>query len=219
MMSGDKESERMSSVIDALERQRWGDLLSKRARAFEMLKDDAFLVGFLRAVRLFAEQLVDGKKALFFGNGGSAADAQHLAAEFSVRFCKDRPALSALALSSDSAVITAAGNDFGFETIFSRQVEAFGRPGDIVLGFSTSGNSPNVVRAIETARVMGLHTVALTGDKGELRSKVDIALCMPSCETAIIQELYLCVGHLLCAYVELEIEKIKGCVIASRSHS
>jgi D-sedoheptulose 7-phosphate isomerase len=158
-----------------------------------------------RVSEILVHALKQGKKALFFGNGGSAADAQHIAAEFVGRFAFDRPALPALALSVNSSCVTAIGNDYGFDLVFSRQLEALAGSGDVAIGISTSGNSPNVVRAMSTARKMELHTVALTGAAGgALRDKVDHCICAPSNETPRIQECHILVGHIISELVESE---------------
>lgn len=147
--------------------------------------------------------ILAGRKVLFFGNGGSAADAQHLAAELVGRFCLDRRSLPALALTTDTSVLTAISNDLDFAEVFARQVEAHGCPGDVAVGISTSGNSPNVRRALEVARARGLFTVGLTGcDGGKLRSLVDECICVPSAETPRIQEAHIMIGHILCEMVE-----------------
>src|ERR1700688_1007180 len=147
-----------------------------------------------------------GNKVLLFGNGGSAADAQHIAAEFVGRFAFNRPALPALALSVNSSCVTAIGNDYGFDQVFSRQLEALARPGDIAIGISTSGNSSNVVNAMLTARKLGLHTIALTGQSGgNLRSNVDHCICVPSNETPRIQECHILIGHIISELVEMEV--------------
>ncbi len=150
-----------------------------------------------------ATALRNGGKILFFGNGGSAADAQHLAAELTIRFVADRRALAAIALTTDSSALTACGNDFGFEAVFARQIEALGRPGDVAIGFSTSGTSPNIVRAVETARDMGLTAAAFSGRTGgKLRGIADPILLIPSATTARIQEMHGLLGHILCAEIE-----------------
>lgn len=150
-----------------------------------------------------AEVLRRGGKLLFLGNGGSAADAQHLAAEFVNRFLVNRKALAALALTTDSSVLTSIGNDLGMEQVFSRQVEALARPGDLVVAISTSGNSPNVLRAVEAARRLGCGTIGLTGGSGgALAGAVDEAFVVPSQETPRIQETHITLGHALCALVE-----------------
>lgn len=152
-----------------------------------------------------AAALRAGGKILFCGNGGSAADAQHLAAEFVVRFRSSfpRPALPALALTVDTSVLTAAGNDFGFQQIFSRQVEALGKRGDLLVATSTSGNSPNVIEAVKTAADRGIFVVAfLGGNGGKLAGMADIAVTIPSTVTARIQECHIMIGHILCEIVE-----------------
>ncbi len=153
--------------------------------------------------RRMAEVLRRGGKLLFFGNGGSAADAQHLAAEFVNRFLRDRGAFAAIALTTDTSALTSIGNDLGFDQVFSRQVEALGRPGDLVLAISTSGNSPNVLRAVEAARRLGCVTVGLTGGSGgRLAKAVDEVFVVPSAETPRIQETHITLGHALCALVD-----------------
>ena len=150
-----------------------------------------------------ATALLGGCKILFFGNGGSAADAQHLATELSVRFISDRRALAAIALTTDSSALTACGNDFGFDFVFSRQIEALGRAGDVAIGFSTSGNSPNVVRALEAAREVGMTAAAFSGATGgKLKEIADPILLIPSGTTARIQEMHGLLGHILCAEIE-----------------
>ena len=150
-----------------------------------------------------------GGKLLIFGNGGSAADAQHVAAEFVNRFKIDRKPLPAIALTTDSSVLTSIGNDFNFDMIFVKQVQALGKPGDLVLGISTSGNSPNVVKAIAAAKEMNLRTVALTGGSSNTGGKVgqlaDLVLNVPTDSTAHIQETHLWVEHILCEFVEKEL--------------
>lgn len=153
--------------------------------------------------REMAKVLRSGGKLLFLGNGGSAADAQHLAAEFVNRFLVERKALAALALTTDTSVLTSIGNDRGMEQLFSRQIEALARPGDLVVAISTSGNSPNVLRAVETARRLGCGTIGLTGGSGGALAKVvDDAFVVPSHETPRIQETHIILGHALCALVE-----------------
>ncbi|MDX2469515.1 MAG: D-sedoheptulose 7-phosphate isomerase, partial [SAR324 cluster bacterium] len=145
----------------------------------------------------------DNKKILFAGNGGSAADAQHLAAELVARFYFNRPALAAIALTTDTSILTAVGNDFGFEDIFSRQVEALGNQGDVFIGISTSGNSPNILKAFSVANEKGLFTVALTGQSGgKMKDVVDLCIQVPSDETPRIQEAHILIGHSLCEYLE-----------------
>ncbi|HEY0079820.1 MAG TPA: D-sedoheptulose 7-phosphate isomerase [Pyrinomonadaceae bacterium] len=159
------------------------------------------------AARVIAECLRAGGKLLLCGNGGSAADAQHIAGEFVNQFvCKDRAALPALALSTDGGVLTCIANDTGFERIFARQVEAFGVSGDVLLAISTSGNSPNVVAAVEQAREKGLKVIGLLGrDGGRVRALCDLALVVPSDDTQRIQETHNLIGHILCDLVETEL--------------
>jgi D-sedoheptulose 7-phosphate isomerase len=144
-----------------------------------------------------------GGKLLFFGNGGSAADAQHLATELAVRYVKDRPPIAALALTTDSSALTAIGNDLGFEHLFARQVRALGRAGDLAIGISTSGRSRNVILGLEAARTMGLGAAALSGgDGGELRGLADPLVIVPSSVTARIQEMHILLGQMLCGALE-----------------
>ena len=157
-----------------------------------------------KAAAVIAEAFLYGRKLLLCGNGGSAADCQHMAAELVSRFSKDldRRALPAIALTTDTSFLTAFGNDCGFEGIFERQVEALGVPGDLLIGISTSGNSPNVIRAVETARKRNMGTIALTGNGGRLAAMADIAIAVPSVDTQYIQEAHLAVEHILCELVE-----------------
>lgn len=156
-----------------------------------------------------AEQLIaafrNGNKLLVMGNGGSAADAQHFVAEVVGRFKMERPALPAVALSTDTSILTAIGNDYGFDQVFSRQVEALGRPGDLLIGISTSGNSPNVIRAVASARELGVRTLGLLGrDGGKLKDLMDDALVVPSTVTARIQEVHQMIYHFWCEALDAE---------------
>ena len=147
-----------------------------------------------------------GGKILFFGNGGSAADAQHLATELTVRYKRDRAAIAALALTTDTSALTAAGNDLGFEHVFARQVAALGRAGDVAIGISTSGKSRNVLMALRQARSQKLVTAALTGnDGGDLRDLADHLLIVPSHTTSRIQEMHILLGQMLCGALEIEL--------------
>ncbi|HNE19261.1 MAG TPA: D-sedoheptulose 7-phosphate isomerase [Turneriella sp.] len=147
-----------------------------------------------------------GKKTLIAGNGGSAADAQHIAAEFVSRFYFDRPALASIALTTDTSALTAIGNDYGYELLFSRQIEANGSSGDIYIAISTSGNSKNVLKSLESAKKLGIKTVGLTGRSGgKMKDIVDYCICVPSDETPRIQETHILIGHILCAAVEKEL--------------
>jgi D-sedoheptulose 7-phosphate isomerase len=157
-----------------------------------------------KIVNSISETFENGGKILICGNGGSAADSQHFAAEFVSSFSKDiqRKSLPALALTTDSSIITAYSNDYGFEGIFARQVEAFGKPGDILIALSTSGNSLNCIKAIEMAKGLGLKTISFTGNSGKLRNNVDINLGVPSSNTQIIQEVHLVAYHLIVEIIE-----------------
>ena len=155
------------------------------------------------AARLLAATLKQGGKILLFGNGGSAADAQHLAAEFVNRFRIERPPLAALALTTDTSVLTSIANDYDFLEVFAKQVQALGRSEDAALGLSTSGNSPNVVRGLEAARQLGLRTLALSGgDGGPVARAAELALVVPSQSTPRIQEVHITIGHVLCDLVD-----------------
>jgi len=152
-----------------------------------------------------------GNKLLLFGNGGSAADAQHLAAEFVGRYVAERAPLPAIALTTDSSALTAIGNDYGFEQVFVRQIRALGRRGDVAIAISTSGRSRNVILGIEAAREAGLATIALTGGDGSsLAPIVDVAIVVPSTTTARIQECHIAIGHVLCEYVDGELTEKDG---------
>jgi D-sedoheptulose 7-phosphate isomerase len=149
----------------------------------------------------------DGKKILWCGNGGSAADSQHLAAELVGRFLKERRGLPSIALTTNTSTITAIGNDFGYESIFRRQVEALCAPGDVVVGISTSGSSRNVLLALETAGAIGAHTIAFTGmDGGPIGKIAQVTLRIPSLETPRIQEAHILCGHMLCDYIEQSLD-------------
>jgi D-sedoheptulose 7-phosphate isomerase len=165
------------------------------------------LPGFVSTVAKVSEIIVNsidhGNKALLFGNGGSAADAQHIAAEFVGRFAFDRPALAALALSVNTSCLTAIGNDYAFDLIFARQIEALGRAGDVAIGISTSGKSRNVIEASLAAKSLGMHTIGLTGGTGgKLKDVVDYCICVPSNETPRIQECHILIGHIISELVE-----------------
>jgi D-sedoheptulose 7-phosphate isomerase len=178
--------------------------IAESIAAKQALLDNADL---LTAIETLAERIVavyrDGGKVLIAGNGGSAADAQHIAAELVSRFTFDRPALPAIALTTDSSILTGIGNDYGYETLFSRQVEAMGRPGDLFIGISTSGNSPNILKALEAAKANGIIAVGLTGASGgRMAALCDHCLKMPSDNTPRIQECHITIGHILCAHTE-----------------
>jgi D-sedoheptulose 7-phosphate isomerase len=165
------------------------------------LNDDVMHFGFLAA-----QTLIAGGKILFCGNGGSASDCQHLAAELTGRFIKDRRPLAAIALTTDTSAITSIANDYAFEEVFSRQVMALGRSGDLLVGISTSGNSRNIIRAVEEAKTLGLHTVGLLGrDGGQLRTLCEKSIVVPSIVTARIQEAHILIGHTLCGLIEQQL--------------
>jgi D-sedoheptulose 7-phosphate isomerase len=161
------------------------------------------------AVNALVGCITAGGKVMACGNGGSAADAQHFAAEFVGRFERERPGLAAIALTTDSSILTAVGNDYDFNSIFSKQVQALGAPGDVLLAISTSGNSANVVAAMEAARAKDMVVIAMTGHKGgkmrELLTETDVLICVPHERTARIQEVHLLVLHCLCDAVDLQL--------------
>lgn len=157
----------------------------------------------LRLTGVIADRLRGGGKIMFFGNGGSAADAQHMASEFVGRFIPERPAIPAMSLATDTSILTSLGNDYSFDHIFARQVEAHGRGGDVAVGISTSGRSANVLRGLDAARRAGMYTVGFTGQSGgELNGRVDILFCVPSEVTPRIQETHILLGHSLCELVD-----------------
>jgi D-sedoheptulose 7-phosphate isomerase len=168
-----------------------------------ILNDDSLLSIIDQVVKLLTHTFQNGNKVLFCGNGGSAADAQHLAAEFSGRFYTDRNPLPAEALHCNTSYLTAVANDYGFEVVYSRMVKAMGKKGDILIGLSTSGNSANIVNAILQAREIGLITIALTGEHGgKLKDAVDFLINVPSKDTPRIQESHIMIGHIICQLVE-----------------
>jgi len=159
-----------------------------------------------RTAEIIAQGIRQGRKMLLFGNGGSAADAQHLAAEMIGRFGPNRAALPAIALSTDTSVLTAIGNDYGFARIFARQIEALGQQGDTAIGISTSGNSPNVLEALDVARSRGLFTVGLTGETGgQMNDRAEMLFRVPSRQTTRIQEAHIMLGHIICELIDREL--------------
>ena len=173
-----------------------------------LLQDPVSISAIARASEICVQALKTGNKLLLFGNGGSAADAQHIAAEFVGRFIADRPALPAVALTVNTSSLTAISNDYGFDHVFVRQLEALARPGDVAIGLSTSGNSRNVLHGISAAKKMGLHTIGLTGATGgQLRHRkdLDLCVCFPSSETPRVQEGHILLGHIVCELVEQEL--------------
>ena len=157
----------------------------------------------VQVAKIICTAFETGNKLLIYGNGGSAADAQHIAAEFVGRFERERRPLAAIALTTDTSILTSLGNDYGYSEIFARQLLALGRAGDVSMAISTSGNSPNVVRTVPIAREMGLITVGLTGgDGGALGAQVQYNLCVPHKSAARVQETHILIGHILCELVE-----------------
>jgi D-sedoheptulose 7-phosphate isomerase len=170
-----------------------------------ILEDEVFIQRIEEAVSLILSAFRNGKRVYFCGNGGSAADAQHLSAELSGRFYMNRKALPAEALHCNSSYLTAVANDFGYEEIYARLVEGMLEPGDVLIGFSTSGNSPNIVKAFETARSRSISTIGFTGlGGGKLASLTDILFNVPSDDTPRIQESHIMVGHIICQLVEAQ---------------
>lgn len=158
-----------------------------------------------QAIELVITCLRNGNKLLLFGNGGSASDAQHIAAEFVGRFVKERKSLSAIALTTDTSALTAIGNDYGYGRVFERQVEGLGVEGDVLIGISTSGNSESVLRALETGKQQGCKTIGFTGrDGGKMQNHCDINIVVPSQVTARIQEMHILIGHIICEAVDAE---------------
>ncbi|HHM06047.1 MAG TPA: SIS domain-containing protein [Gammaproteobacteria bacterium] len=186
------------------------DLIQQQMRTtaanIQAMSKDAVLVARIETVAgLCVGALRQGHSIFFAGNGGSAADAQHLAGELVSRFHYDRPGLPAIALTTDTSALTAIGNDYGFERLFARQIEALGRPGDVFFAISTSGRSPNILAAVTSARDQGLHTVGLTGrGGGELAGSCDHCLRVPSDSTPRIQEGHILMGHILCHLIEAQ---------------
>jgi D-sedoheptulose 7-phosphate isomerase len=169
-----------------------------------LLQDEALLLRIQQWVDLLVATYQNGGKVLFCGNGGSAADAQHIAAELSGRFYTDRPPLFAGALHVNSSYLTAVANDYGYDMVYARMVQAAGRPGDVLVGLSTSGNSPNVIKAIEIAQSKGMSIIGMTGASGgNMASCCDVLLNVPSTDTPRIQESHIMIGHILCQLIEM----------------
>jgi D-sedoheptulose 7-phosphate isomerase len=168
-----------------------------------LLEDDALIARIQDCVNMITVAFRKGNKVLFCGNGGSAADAQHLAAEFSGRFYTDRDALPAEALHANSSYITAVANDYGYEHVYSRLLKGIGLPGDVLVAISTSGNSPNIINALQTARTKGMKTIAFTGATGgKMKDMCDSLINVPSSDTPRIQESHILIGHIICQLVE-----------------
>ena len=188
--------------------------MSDSARAIRELVDESIRVkqafaaeqtdALARAIDLVVDALKADRKILLFGNGGSAADAQHIAAEMVGRFLDERKGMPAIALTTDTSALTAIANDYGYDAVFARQIEALGRPGDVAIAISTSGKSPNVLKAVDAARGAGLKTIGLTGgDGGPLASRVDVNVCVSASRLSCrIQETHIMAGHILCELVD-----------------
>ncbi|HTR22504.1 MAG TPA: D-sedoheptulose 7-phosphate isomerase [Terriglobales bacterium] len=202
--------------INNFERQVISSIQASIAVKELLLKSNEVITLVAKVSETLVTAFEKGNKVLLFGNGGSAADAQHIAAEFVGRFAFDRPALPALALNVNTSCVTAIGNDYGFDLVFSRQIEALGQPGDVAVGISTSGQSQNVIRAMSTARKIGLHTVGLTGCQGRgLKDAVEYCICAPSNETPRIQECHILIGHIISELVERTLFHEESCLSRS----
>jgi D-sedoheptulose 7-phosphate isomerase len=178
-----------------------GESLRVKAQFFQENRDQI-----VKTAEIIAHTLRSGHKALFFGNGGSAADAQHLAAELVGRFGPERSPLAAISLSTDTSILTAIGNDYGYDKVFARQIEALGQPGDAAVGISTSGNSPSVLLALDVARSKGLFTVGFTGETGgKMLDRAEVLFRVPSRQTPRIQETHILLGHIICELVDREL--------------
>ena len=173
----------------------------------QAIHEDNELMSLIKEVaQVTVEAYKKGNKTLIAGNGGSAADAQHIAGEFVSKFYFDRPGLASIALTTDTSILTAIGNDYGYEKLFSRQVQANGVEGDVFIGISTSGNSENIVEALKECKKKGMVTIGLTGESGgKMKELCDYCICVPSNETPRIQESHILIGHIICAVVEEEI--------------
>jgi D-sedoheptulose 7-phosphate isomerase len=188
----------MESQLDYIK-----DSISESIFVKQAILADIELLTTIEAVaNLCIEGFKRGNRVLLAGNGGSAADAQHIAAEFVSRFMFDRPGLPAIALTTDTSMLTAIGNDYGYEKLFARQIQANGRAGDIFIGISTSGNSPNVLKAVEAAKEIGITSIGLCGGSGKLKECCEFSLAVPSTSTPRIQESHILIGHMICGIVE-----------------
>lgn len=176
------------------------------AQSFASLQND-----FESMLKICTQAIENDNKIFFAGNGGSAADAQHLATELTIRFIKDRKPIAGIALTTDTSSLTAAGNDFGFDHIFARQLEALGKSGDVLIAISTSGNSANILQAINAAKTLGVKTIGWTGQSGgQMSNLCDAMLKIPSQTTARIQEMHITFGHLLCGALEQKLGLVEG---------
>lgn len=174
----------------------------------QMLSDEELIASIEDAAHTCIQAIMNGNKILLAGNGGSAADAQHIAGEFVSRFAFDRPGLSAIALTTDTSILTAIGNDYGYENLFARQVQAHARKGDVLIAYSTSGISPNIINALKEAKSSGLKCIGMTGNRGgPMQELCEHYLAVPSGDTPKIQEAHAVLGHILCGLVELKLFK------------
>jgi D-sedoheptulose 7-phosphate isomerase len=181
----------------------YGEIEKTRATIDAVLCDSALLSQVETIASRCVQALNEGKKIMFCGNGGSAADSQHLSAELVSRLNFDRPGLSAVALTVDTSALTAIGNDYGYENVFARQIEAIGQAGDVLIAISTSGTSKNILKAIEAAKAKGVFVIGKTGESGgAMKALCDICLCMPSSRTPNIQEAHMMLGHIYCGLIE-----------------
>jgi D-sedoheptulose 7-phosphate isomerase len=185
----------MSLIVDYL--------IQSRNALQDAIGDAGFIATIGKIIDCLSQTLAAGGKILLAGNGGSAGDAQHIAGEFMSRLNYDRAPAAAVALTTDSSVLTAIGNDYGYECVFERQIRGLGRAGDVFIAISTSGRSPNILRAIDAARQLGLGVVGLSGRSGgEMAARCDLCLCVPADTTPLIQQLHITVGHVVCGCVE-----------------
>jgi len=193
----------MSTTVIPVEARLAAELIESIRTKHEVLEREMPMLA--QIARMLTQVLRDGNKVLVFGNGGSAADSQHIAAELVGRFRRERRALPAIALTTDTSILTAVGNDYGFEDVFARQIEALGNAGDLALAISTSGNSPNVLKAVGKAKELGMITVGFSGDDGgKLKQAVDVCFRVPSRSTPRIQEAHIAAAHAICETVEAE---------------
>lgn len=172
------------------------------ATKHSILQSESCMDSIVAAADLCRKALANGNKILLAGNGGSAADAQHIAAELVGRFEKERNSMAAIAITTDTSALTAIANDYGYDRVFSRQVDGLGNTGDVFIGISTSGNSANIIAAVNAARLKNMHTIALCGAGGKLKDLCSITINVPCTRTAIIQESHIMIGHILCSLIE-----------------
>ena len=184
-------------------KQRIKDHIERSLNAKQrILEDDTFIAQLEEAAVRCTEAIKQGKKVIFAGNGGSASDAQHLAAELVGRYKHDRPSIASIAITTDTSALTAIGNDYGYEEVFARQISGLGQAGDVFIAISTSGNSKNIIKAVDTARQKNIHVIGLSGAKGQLKEISDLCFAVPAPETASIQEAHIMIGHIICDGIE-----------------